>query len=45
MGQIGEPIREVFVEPLENPVPQDVPVPEEIPAPAPLPEVPAQVPA
>lgn len=44
MSQIGTPVREVFVEPMENPVPQpqDIPVPE---LPAPLPEVPAEVPA
>ncbi len=38
---IGAPIREIIVEPLENPVPQREPVPA-VPMPSPQPE---QVPA
>jgi hypothetical protein len=34
MGQIGEPKREIYVEPLELPVPSRA-VPESTPAPAP----------
>lgn len=45
MSQIGEPVREVFVEPMDIPVPlpEREPVPELMPAP-PI-EVPEQVPA
>lgn len=45
MGQIGEPVREVFVEPMEIPVPQPQELPPVPELPAPHPEVPAEVPA
>lgn len=38
MAQIGEPTKEIYVEPLEVPVPQRVPItaPSETPAPQPV---------
>jgi hypothetical protein len=46
MGQIGKELREVYVEPLENPVPKEVPVPVPTPQELPVPqEEPVKVPA
>jgi hypothetical protein len=38
MTDIGKPVREIEVQPLEDPVPREQPVPEQEPAPVTVPE-------
>ena len=38
MGQIGKELKEIYVEPLENPIPKETPDPVPQEAPAPVPE-------
>jgi hypothetical protein len=43
--EIGEPNREIVIEPLEDPVPREAPEPREPAPPAPVPVEPERVPA
>jgi hypothetical protein len=43
--EIGEPNREIVIEPLEDPVPREAPAPNEPVEPVPTPDEPERVPA
>jgi hypothetical protein len=43
--EIGEPKREIVIEPIEDPVPREAPVPDEPAEPLPAPVEPETVPA